>query len=57
MIKAVNIQWDAPSDALGDIPNEIIIPKNIAAMDDDAISEYLSDTTGWCHFGYELEES
>ena len=32
----------------------IEIPDWVDKEDDDEISDYLSDTTGFCHFGCEL---
>lgn len=54
--KAVNIQWDIdPEDDDGvELPNEITIPNDIE--DGEAISDYISDVTGFCHKGFELEE-
>lgn len=54
--KAVNIQWDIdPEDDDGvELPNEITIPNDIE--DEEAISDYISEVTGFCHKGFELEE-
>ena len=57
--KAVNIQWDTDDedyedDEELDLPKEIYIPEDIDLKDDDEVSDYLSDLTGFCHFGYEL---
>lgn len=54
--KAVNIQWDIdPEDDDGvELPNEITIPNDIE--DEETISDYISDVTGFCHKGFELEE-
>ena len=52
-MKAINILWDTDGEEV-DIPNEIEIPDWIDEDDDDEISDYLSDVTGFCHFGYEL---
>lgn len=49
-MKAINILW-VPDDEEVNLPNEIEIPDWV---DDDEISAYLSDTTGFCHFGFEL---
>lgn len=52
--KAVNIKWDV--DDISDLkalPTEIIVPSD---LDDDEISDYLSDVTGFCHMGYDLVE-
>jgi hypothetical protein len=56
-MKAVNIQWDV--DDIRDLeflPTEIELPDNIDLEDEDAISDYLSDETGFCHKGFELED-
>lgn len=37
-----------------ELPNEITIPNDIE--DEEAISDYISDVTGFCHKGFELEE-
>ena len=53
-MKATDIIWDVDSgeDAVS-LPNEIKIPEGMT--DEDDISDYLSDTTGFCHKGYVLE--
>ena len=52
-MKAINILWDTDGEKVN-LPSEIEIPDWIDKDDDDEISDYLSDTTGFCHFGYEL---
>lgn len=52
-MKAININWDTDGEDIH-LPNEIEIPDDIADEDDDAISDYLSDVTGFCHKGFEL---
>lgn len=54
-MKATNIQWDVddPKD-LELLPTEIDIPNGID--DEDEISDYITDETGFCHKGFELEE-
>ena len=49
-------QWDIDpeGDDGGELPNEITIPNDIE--DEEAISDYISDVTGFCHKGFELEE-
>lgn len=64
--KATCIDWDLDDDDLTpeeiedlDLPDEIEIPDEILAAaeeDDDAIGDYLSDMTGFCHKGYVLED-
>ena len=56
-MKAVNIKWDIdPYDIASgiELPNEIDLPKEM--VDDDDISDYLSDVTGFCHKGFDLKE-
>lgn len=54
-MKATNIMWDVNYDEDNDLlPSEIEIPEGME--DEDEISDYLSDTTGYCHKGYVLEK-
>ena len=58
-MKAVNILWDIDeNEANGvELPSEIEIPEDIARVGDmDEISDYLSELTGYCHYGFELED-
>ena len=52
-MKVINILWDTDGEEVN-LPNEIEIPDWVDKEDDDEISDYLSDTTGFCHFGFEL---
>jgi hypothetical protein len=54
MLKATNILWDTDYDDYGELPTEIDIPEGMT--DEDEISDYLSEVTGYCHQGYVLEE-
>ena len=54
MLKATNILWDTDYDDDGELPTEIDIPEGMT--DEDEISNYLSEVTGYCHQGYVLEE-
>jgi hypothetical protein len=55
MRKAFNIKWDVDyEEDLESLPTEIEIPEDLE--DDDDISDYLSDTTGFCHAGFEIGE-
>ena len=51
-MKVINILWDTDGEEVN-LPNEIEIPDWVD-KDDDEISNYLSDETGFCHFGFEL---
>ena len=52
---AYDIEWDTddldPEDL--DLPNEIEIPPGMT--DEDEISDYISDMTGFCHKGFCLD--
>ena len=52
MLKAINIMWDVDYDDNGYLPTEIIIPDGMT--DEEEISDYLSNETGFCHEGFDL---
>lgn len=62
-MKAVNIKWDIDGDLelLRDLPKEIEIPEYLIDEDTDIdeyeeeIADYISEVTGYCHFGFDLE--
>lgn len=53
-MRAINIQWDTDGNTAiaENLPSEIGIPSGMTDPND--ISDYLSEQTGFCHFGYEL---
>lgn len=52
---AINIQWDVDdNEDLECLPQKVKIPRGMT--DDDEISDYLSNLTGYCHFGFSLVE-
>ena len=51
-MKAINIDWDIDDDSRIILPNEIEIPNGMT--DEDDISEYITDKTGFFHYGFEL---
>lgn len=55
-MKATCIEWDKEGLDVN-LPDEIEIPDDIEEDDFDAIDDYISDQTGFCHFGYVLEDS
>lgn len=57
-MKAINIKWNTDGDleVLKTLPTEIIIPDEVAQDGEDAISDYISDQTGFCHYGYEISD-
>lgn len=58
-MKAKNIKWDTDGDmeVFNELPAEIELPNELTdgEVDYDGIEDYLSNETGFCHFGYELE--
>lgn len=52
-MKAINILWDTDGENIS-LPDEIDIPEGMA--DEEQISDYISDKTGFCHYGFELVE-
>lgn len=50
-MKAINIEWDYDEEDVY-LPNEVRIP--VGMTDREEISDYLSDTYGFCHGGFEL---
>lgn len=52
-MKAINILWDTDGEDVN-LPTEIEIPDNIDPENEDAISDYISDVTGFCHKGFGL---
>lgn len=52
-MKATNIRWDVDYEGLlEDLPTEIEIPNGM--LDEEEISDYITDETGFCHKGFEL---
>lgn len=55
-MKAVDIEWDVDcQEDLEDLPTEIKIPEGLE--DEEDISDYISDITGFCHKGFRLVEN
>ena len=54
-MRATNIIWDVDhKEDLEFLPTEIDIPNGMD--DEDEISDYISNTTGFCHKGFALED-
>ena len=53
-MKVVDIIWETDGDEV-DLPTEMDIPDYIDPEDDDAITDYLSDETGWLVIAYTKE--
>lgn len=59
-MKATNIEWDTDGmnpKILG-LPDEIELPEELTEgkIDYDGIDDYLSNVTGFCHYGYVLAD-
>ena len=59
-MKIINILYDVDSEEDKQfLPNEIEIPAEMidenGEVDEDVISDYISDVTGYCHFGFNIE--
>lgn len=55
-LAAINIQWDVDyEEDLDGLPQKVILPERMT--DDDEISDYLSNLTGFCHYGFSLVEA
>lgn len=54
-MRAINIQWDVDyKEQLEDLPEEMKIPEGMT--DEEEISDWLSNETGFCHNGFKLVE-
>lgn len=51
-MKATNIEWDIDNEENVLLPTEIEIPEGMT--DEEEISDYLSEATGFCHKGFDL---
>ena len=62
-MKATNIQWDTDGkqEVFDELPTEIEIPKDFISkngeVDENAVSDYISDETGFCHYGFVIEKN
>lgn len=67
MLKAINIKWDTDGDmeVLNELPTELIIPDDLEELykrkEDreyalEEITDWLSEDTGFCHDGFEIEK-
>lgn len=65
MLKAINIKWDTDEDkeVFNELPTEMIIPDELEEIYKkdkeyaiEEISDWLSDETGFCHGGFEIEK-
>ena len=54
-MKATNIIWDTDGNAelSAILPSEIELPEKMTDMDE--ISDFISNTTGFCHYGFCLD--
>lgn len=51
---AVDVDWDASKEVKDTLPAQLLIPEDIQD-DEEAISDFLSDQTGYCHKRFKIE--
>lgn len=52
-MKAINIKWDVDNKKdLNYLPKEMEVPNGM--IDEEEISDYITNETGFCHNGFEL---
>lgn len=65
MLKATNIKWDTDGnkEVFDELPTELIIPDYLSELYKkdrdyalDEISDWISDTIGFCHNGFKIEK-
>ena len=65
MLKATNIKWDTDGDmkVFNELPTEMTVPNELEEMYKkdreyalEEISDWLSEETGFCHDGFEVEK-
>lgn len=54
-IIAANIDWDTDGEDIPDLPQNIEIPADVYTKGIDAVSDYISNETGFCHNGFEVK--
>ena len=54
-MKAVNIRWDTDGDValFNELPSSIEIPNELE-YDEERISDWLTEQSGFCHKGFDL---
>lgn len=58
MAKVINVKWVTDGYDV-DLPKELEIPERFIdenGINEDAVSDWLSDETGWLHDGFEIIE-
>lgn len=59
-IVVTDIEWDAPKSVIRRLPTRFeipITPENEHFLEDvheeaESVSDYISEQTGWCHYGF-----
>lgn len=50
-----DIEWDVDDEEdLDSLPNRVVLQGKKAMMTEDEVSDYLSDTYGFCHYGFKM---
>lgn len=53
MMYAINIEYDTDGELIDNLPDRVLIPAGMTEFDD--ISDYITEITGFCHYGFDLE--
>ncbi len=57
-VKAVDIEWDTDGEDVNDLLPDMDIPLEVAIndgeIDEDAIGDYISKESGFCHYGFNI---
>lgn len=52
-----DIEWDVDDEEdLESLPNRVVLQGKKAMMTEDEVSDYLSDTYGFCHYGFKMHK-
>ena len=57
--RLVEVEWDTSDGDWNPLPGELDLPEIVIVpgdIDEDDISDYLSDRWGYCHFGWNFVE-
>jgi hypothetical protein len=56
-IRIFNIKYDTDGENVPGLPAELFYDADTDNIDEieDELGDFISDTTGWCHLGFETE--
>lgn len=53
--RVTDVRWDTDGEQI-DLPTEFTVELELSEIVEDLLGDWLSDTVGFCHFGFEFEE-